>query len=234
LKDADLEQVALSLYTRAGRFEEIGDIPPSVRHRIVKYAVQNRDLKLAADMARDLTRTYAGQSPDEWNLVRARLAIYSGDLAAGRKLLDQLIRPRKTLTDDLADRIMQLVFDLQNMEQHEQALELFRLIQERVQSESIRREILFWIAESLKGKGEYSLAAEYFLQSANHGGNMQDMWGQTSRYHAADALAEGGMLTDALGIYKDLLRIVTDPGQIMSLERKIQDLWLREQGLEGG
>jgi tetratricopeptide (TPR) repeat protein len=185
-------------------------------------------------MARDLTRTYAGQSPDEWNLVRARLAIYSGDLAAGRKLLDQLIRPRKTLTDDLADRIMQLVFDLQNMEQHEQALELFRLIQERVQSESIRREILFWIAESLKGKGEYSLAAEYFLQSANHGGNMQDMWGQTSRYHAADALAEGGMLTDALGIYKDLLSVVTDPGQIMSLERKIQDLWLREQGLEGG
>ena len=234
LKDADLEQVALSLYTRAGRFEEIGDIPTSVRHRIVKYAVQNRDLKLAADMARDLTRTYAGQSPDEWNLVRARLAIYSGELAAGRKLLDQLIRPRKTLPDDLADRIMQLVFDLQNMEQHEQALELFRLIQERVQSESIRREILFWIAESLKGKGEYSLAAEYFLQSANHGGNMQDMWGQTSRYHAAEALAEGGMLTDALGIYKDLLRVVTDPGQIMSLERKIQDLWLREQGLEGG
>ena len=42
------------------------------------------------------------------------------------------------------------------------------------------------------------------------------------------------LLTDALGIYKDLLRVVTDPGQIMSLERKIQDLWLREQGLDGG
>jgi len=229
LRDVDLELVGLSVYTDPGRFPEIEDIPPSVRHRIVRYAVQTRNLGLAAEMARDLTAPLAGQSPDEWNLIRARLAIYSGDLASGQALLDDLIRARTLLPDDLADRILQLVFDLQNVDQHDRALMLFRLIQERAQSAKIRREIFFWIGESLKAKGEYDNAAEYYIKSASYGGNHGDVWGRSARYHAAEALAEAGMVQDARDIYTDLQQEVTDPGQFMSLERKLQELWLRNQ-----
>jgi len=234
LRGADLEFVGISLYKDPSRFSKIEQIPPSVRHRIVKYAVQKRDLGLAAAMARDLTTTYAGQSPNEWKLVRARLAIYAGELSAGKALLYELIRPQASLQEDTADRILQLVFDLQSVDQHAQALELFQLILERVRSKNLQREIHFWIGESLKDMGEYELAAESFIRSAFYAGDDLDMWGQTARYHAAEALAEGGMLEDAQELYDDLLEVTTDPARAMSLERKIQDLWLRKQGLESG
>jgi tetratricopeptide (TPR) repeat protein len=234
LRGADLEFAGISLYRDPSRFSKIEQIPPSVRHRIVNYAVQKRDLGLAAVMARDLTTTYAGQSPDEWKLVRARLAIYAGELSAGKALLYELIRPQASLQEDTADRILQLVFDLQSVDQHAQALELFQLILARVRSENLQREIHFWIGESLKDLGEYERAAESFIRSAFYAGDDLDMWGQTARYHAAEALAEGGMLEDAQEMYDDLLKVTTDPARAMSLERKIQDLWLRKQGLEKG
>lgn len=229
LRDADLESVALGLYTDSARYEHVDDIPEGVRHRIVRHALQRREFALAADLARDLP-TPPGQSDDEWQLVRARLAIYSGDLDRGRMLTEELVGSKTALPDELADRILQLVFDLQNVERHDQAVELFRMIQERVQSVKIRREIYFWIAESLKGKREYVSAAEHYMMSADLGGNSGDVWGQTSRYHAAEALAEAGYPADARDIYNDLLKTVKDPGQIMSLERRLQELLLRSEG----
>ena len=71
LRESDLEHVAISLYTEQAMFERVDDIPHSVRHRIVRYAFQKRDVLLAADMARGLEATYDGQNPLEWKLVRA-------------------------------------------------------------------------------------------------------------------------------------------------------------------
>ena len=234
LRRANLEYVAINLYTDKSAFESIEDVPHSVRHRIVKFAVQKRDINLAASMARDLTTTYAGQSPEEWKLIRARLAIYSGDLSGGAVLLDELVRPVASLEEDLANRIMQLIFDLQSVEQNAEALELFRLIQERVTSPAQKREIYFWMGDSLTGMKQYAQAAEYYIQSASFTGNTSDMWGQTALYHAAEALAMGGMLEDAREIYKGLLKVITDPARVLSVERKMQDLWLRKQGLDHG
>ena len=211
-------------------FETIEDTPHSVRHRIVRYAVQKRELNLAASMAQDLTTTYADQDPDEWNLIRARLAIYSGDLSGGRALLDQLVKSKVSLEEDLANRIMQLVFDLQSVDQYEQAYDLLQIIQERVTSKNQKREIYFWMADSLKGMKQYAQAAESYIRSASSGENSYDMWGQTARYHAAEALALAGMLADARAMYEGLLQVITDPGRVISVERKIQDLWLQAQG----
>ena len=232
LRGADLEYVAISLYTDRSIFETIEDIPHSVRHRIVRYAVQKRELNLAASMAQDLTTTYAGQNPDEWNLIRARLAIYSGDLLGGRALLEQLVKSKVSLEEDLANRILQLVFDLQSVDQYEQAYDLLQIIQERVTSKNQKREIYFWKADSLEGMEQFAQAAESYIRSASSGGNNNDMWGQTARYHAAEALALAGMLGDARAMYEGLLQVITDPGRAISVERKIQDLWLQEQGLD--
>ncbi len=232
LRRADLEYVAVSLYTDKSMFKTIGDTPPSVRHRIVRYAIQKREINLAAAMAQDLTTTYADQNPDEWKLIRARLAIYSGDLSGGGALLDQLVRSKVSLEEDLANRIMQLVFDLQSVDQYEQAYELLLIIRERVSSKIQKREIYFWMADSLKGMSQYPRAAELYIRSATSGGKDFDMWAQTARYHAAGALALAGMLADARAMYEGLLRVTTDSGRVNTIERKIQDLWLQEQGLD--
>lgn len=230
LRDADLEFVAVSLYTDPVTFESIDDIPHSVRHRIVRYAVQKRKIALAAQMAQNLTTTYAGQNPDEWKLIRARLAIYGGDPEGGEKLLRELVRPAVSFNEDMAGRIMQLLFDLQSVGLHEDSYELLKMMQDRVVSQEQKREIYFWLGDSLKGMQQYIQAAESYLKSATYGGQDFDMWGQTARYHAAEALAEGGLLEDAREMYKGLLKITADPTRVMSLEKKMQDLWLREHG----
>lgn len=230
LRESDLEYVAISLYTDPVTFASISDIPHSVRHRIVRYAVQKREIALAARMAQDLTTTYAGQNPDEWKLIRARLAVYAGSPEIGEKLLKELIMPAVSFEQDMANRIMQLLFDLQSVNHYEAAYELLQMMQERVAAEEQRREIYFWLGDSLKGMQQYAQAAESYLKSASYGGQDFDMWGQTARYHAAEALTQGGMLEDAREMYKGLLKITTDPSRVMSLQRKMQDLWLREQG----
>ena len=211
-------------------FASVIDIPHSVRHRIVRYAVQNRDIDLAARMAQDLTTTYAGQNPDEWKLIRARLAIYAGDLETGERLLRELIRPAVNFEEDMASRVMQLLFDLQSVGRHEVSFEMLQMMRERVVAEEQKREIYFWLADSLKGMQRYAEAAESYIKSATYGGQDSDMWGQTARYHAAEALTEGGMLEDARAMYKGLLQVTTDPTRVMSLQKKMQDLWLRGQG----
>jgi tetratricopeptide (TPR) repeat protein len=228
-----MERLAISLYTDSVRFQRTEDIPHAVRHRIVQHAMRERDLELAAAMARDLTTTHAEQSADEWTLVRARLAIYSGDVSAGEVLLERLIISKEALDKNMSDRVLQLVFDLQGVDRHAQALHLFRLIQQRAQSEIIQREIHFWIGESLESLGEHERAAESFIRSSLHGGNHRDVWGQTSRFHAAEALADAGLIEDARAVYRGLLDEVTDRGQMIALDKKLQDLWMRDQGREG-
>ncbi len=234
LRESDLEYVAVSLYTDPLSFTVIDDIPHSVRHRIVRYAVQKKEIELAARMARNLTTTYAGQNPDEWKLIRARLAIYAGDPESGERLLRELIRPAVRFEPDLANRVMQLLFDLQSVNRHAAAYELLQMMQERVASEQQIREIYFWLGDSLRGMQQYDRAAESYIKSASYAGQGFDMWGQTARYHAAEALTEGGMLEDARKVYEGLLRVTTDPTRAMSLQRKMQDLWLREQETESG
>ncbi|MDJ0958215.1 MAG: hypothetical protein QNI91_15210 [Arenicellales bacterium] len=234
LKKSDLEYVAISLYTDMGSFASVDDIPHSVRHRVVRYAVQQRDIKLAASMAQDLTSTYAGQSPEEWMLNRANLAIYSGDLEGGERLLRELIGQAESFEPDMANRIVQVLFDLQSVDRYETAYELFQMMQERVVSEEQKREMYFWIGDSLRGMGQYAQAAESYIRSATYGDQDFDIWGQTARYHAAEALTQEGMLEDARKMYEGLLKVTTDPNRVMSLQRKMQDLWLLENNVVGG
>lgn len=234
LRRTELEPAAVAMYTDRSVFPSVDAIPNAVRHRIVRYAVQRRDIELAARMARDLTATYEDQDPLEWNLIRARLAIYSGDLIGGVALLREIVTPQQTIEAETANRIMQLLFDLQSVDSFESAYELFGMIQQRVASEQQKREIFFWMGDSMKGLEKYEQAAELYIKSAVYGGEGFDIWGQTARYHAAEALALAGMLEDARRMYEALLRTTTEPSRVMSLQRKLQDLWLREQELGAG
>ena len=61
--------------------------------------------------------------------------------------------PAVSFDPDLANRIMQVLFDLQSVDRFESAYELFEKLQARVVDENQKREIYFWMADSLKGDG---------------------------------------------------------------------------------
>ncbi len=104
------------------------------------------------------------------------------------------------------DRFLQVVFDLQEAERHELALRILEKTFRIVKADSARRELLFWMAESREGLGEYRAAATLYLRSAGHPpGQMTDPWARTARFRAAGALEETEFTSDARRLYRDLL-----------------------------
>jgi hypothetical protein len=96
----------------------------------------------------------------------------------------------------------------------------------------LRRELLFWMADSRKAQSKHTEAARFYLQSATLGdNNSMDPWAQTARYQAAKSLSEAGLTRDAAFIYKELLRITESPARRSVLRHELQQL--RLQGERG-
>ncbi len=226
LKRAGMEEAAAKLYLTTDEYSDAAVIPASVRHRLVRYAIRKRDLPLAARMAAGL-RAGPDQDPVEWSLIRARLAIYGGRFADGVAVLQRMIEPLAEIDDVLADRLIQVVFDLQSVGYHKAAAGLLEMLFGRVQSEKHKREILFWMADSKRAEGQHEEASELYLQSASYGGDPQDLWGSTARLHAAEVLTDAGFVDDARRIYEQLIAATDDRKQIIALERRLQELWLK-------
>jgi tetratricopeptide (TPR) repeat protein len=123
--------------------------------------------------------------------------------------------------------LLQVVFDLQTVQQHRQALMLFDKLLEKELALQQRRELLFWMADSLQALENYQQAAYLYLKSATlTEPAAMDPWAQTARYRAAKALAEAGLLEDARRIYNGLLRATDDASRKAVLENEIQRLHL--------
>jgi hypothetical protein len=91
----------------------------------------------------------------------------------------------------------------------------------------LRRELLFWMADSRKAQSLHAEAARLYLQSATlSDNNSMDPWAQTARYQAAKSLGEAGMAKDAVYIYQQLLRITENPERRSVLRHELQQLRL--------
>lgn len=223
------EELVRLLYTRAKRFPELTDVPIPVRYRLADLALQRRDVRLAASLLQGLDAPPADEDPDQWRLRLARVLIYAGDFKAGALRLSQILDNKRKLEPAFADRYIQVLFDLQAVNRNEEAYVLldstYRLVDERRQ-----RELLFWMADSKGALGEHQQAAELYLRSAYHGAHKGgDPWGQSARFHAAEALGKAGVIPDARRVYQKLLAETADPRQRALIERSIQQLWLRER-----
>jgi tetratricopeptide (TPR) repeat protein len=94
-----------------------------------------------------------------------------------------------------------------------------------------QREILFWMADAVRGEAKFEEAAELYFRSASFNNDGNDVWGQSSRYRAAEALAEAGLIQDARRVYESLLELTTDSKRRVILERALQQLWLKDHGV---
>ncbi len=223
------QTVARAIYSRSARFSKPADLPDSVRYNLANEALKANDIRQAARWMKGLHQPPAGEDVAQWMLRRARTLVYAGDTKPAIGLLRKMLRERNTLDDATAKRTIQVLFDLQAVREHAEAYELMELVYHRVNKESRKRELLYWMGDSRVAQGQYQKAAELYLRSATMGQPKgADLWGQSARYQAAEAMAKAGLAQDARSIYRGLLRVSEDAKRRALIERKLQQLWLLE------
>ncbi len=222
------KQLVHNLYLNAKRYADAGRLPAIVRYRLIDEALETGDLDTASRLMAGLSEPPSGQDRFEWTLRRARVAIYTGDVPAGVTLLRQLLDAGKTdWSKKHIDRLLQVLFDLQTVKHHREALALFGALLEKPLEGQQRRELLFWMAESLQALEQYDQAAYLYIKSATLTDlQAMDPWAQTARYRAAKALVKAGLLDDARSIYSTLMRATHDAGRKAVLNSEIQHLRL--------
>lgn len=224
------EQILLSqLFNHSENFSNAGRIPPLIRFQLVDLALKNADIDEATRQMSGLDAYPAGTERFNWQLRQARVLVLGGRYGEGNGILQTLISEYSEPTAENTDRILQVLFDLQTVKMHEEAiLHLNRLLQINLEPKQ-HREILFWIADSFKSLKKYDQAALLYLQSAMLPGPLtMDPWAQTARYNAAESLHKSGMVDDARRIYMELLRVTVDPARRSFLNHNIQQLWLSQ------
>ena len=220
-------EVVNQLYMQSTRAGSPDHLPVEVRHRLVDYALSVSDISLAATMMASLPRPPEGQAYFDWQMRKARVLILEGDYQKGEAELRSSLRTMTELDADRVDRYLQVVFDLQTINRHEQALELFDLLPIASMPDKLRREIYFWKAESHYELERYDQAAMLYMQSAKAGDEtMSDLWAQSARFKAADALLKAKLYDDANQAYTDLLKITSSDARKRLIRQKLQHIRL--------
>ncbi|MGM0676475.1 MAG: tetratricopeptide repeat protein [Pseudomonadota bacterium] len=214
-----------ALYLGEGPFGSPEQVPDPVRHLLVEQALEAGDLATASALMAGLHRPPEGVDPFDWGLRRARALILGGQEEAGIDGLYDVLSDVRRLEADPGDRFMQVMFDLQTVGRHDEALNLFQALAPRLVEARQRRELWFWTADSYRALDEHAQAARYYLRSAM-AGNSTDLWGLSARFQAAQALADAGLVDDARALYEDLLERATEPGRRIMLRQRLQQLML--------
>ena len=217
------------LFSHSSIFSSADKIPPGIRYQLVDLALRSADIEEATRLMSGFTAAPEGSSRFNWQLRQSRVLILGGRYEEGNRVLHQLIADYKKPDKESTDRVLQVLFDLQTVELHEQAIaHFYQLLALSIENEQ-RREILFWIADSYSGLGKLDQAALLYLQSAMlPAADAMDPWAQTARYHAAENLQKAGLVDDARRIYQALLKVTKDPARRSQLSHNIQQLWLNQ------
>jgi hypothetical protein len=221
-------QLTRRLYLESTRYADAGSLPSVVRYRLIDEALETGDLGTASRLMAGLDEPPVGGDRFEWDLRRARVAIYTGDIDAGVRLLLQVLKTdAQEWNEKRIDRLLQVIFDLQTVKQHDEALTLFNALLDKPLSAQQRREVLFWMADSKQGLEQYDEAAYLYLKSATLiDTTAMDPWAQTARYRAAKSLVDAGLMEDAQQIYGLLLRVTKDTSRKAVLQNELQRLHL--------
>ncbi len=219
-----------NLFSRSRTFSDARRIPAVIRYELVDLALQSADIEEATRLMSGLTSAPKGASRFDWQLRQARVLILGGRYDEGNLVLQNLIGEYREPQAQATDRILQVLFDMQTVDMHEQAIAHFNAILRLEIEPRQRREIIFWIADSYRGLEKYDQAALLYLQSAMlPGPDSMDLWAQTARFNAAESLQLSGLIDDARRIYESLLAVTDDQARRSVLNHKIQQLWLTQE-----
>jgi len=201
-------------------------VPVKIRYRLVDYALLHADLKSAAKLMEKLQQPPQGKDVFAWHLRRVRILIMGGQHQQGASILNQLLADKKEIMTTEIDQVMQVLFDLQAIEQHALALQMFEKLDLYPLSKKLLREIAFWKAESYQAQGQYGQAAYLFLISAQPLDDKFDPWFHTASFKAAESLVQAELMADARRQYIKLLRITKNAARRSVIKQRLQQLRL--------
>ena len=216
-----------NLFNRSETFSSAPRIPVGIRYQLVDLALKSANIDEATRLMSGLDTAPEGASRFDWQLRQSRVLVLGGRYDEGNRVLQNLLGEYREPTPEATDRILQVLFDLQTVDLHEQAIAHFRQLLRLEIEPRQRREILYWIADSYSGMEKYDQAALLYLQSAMlPAPDAMDQWAQSARFNAAENLQKSGLVDDARRIYQELLANTEEPAQRSVLNNKIQRLWL--------
>ena len=218
-----------NLFNHSDTFSSARRIPAGIRFQLVDLALKSANIEEATRLMSGLESVPPGIDRFAWQLRRSRVLILGGRYDEGNQVLQTLIGEYQEPKPEDTDRILQVLFDLQTVGLHEEAIAHFnRLLQLDVEPRR-RREIVYWVADSWRGLEKYQQAALLYLQSAMMPGpDAMDPWAQTARFNAAESLQLAGLVDDSRRIYQELLSVTDDAARRSVLNHKIQQLWLKQ------
>ena len=215
------------LYLQSNRVTDVNVLPDEVRYRLVDYALSEGDYYSASTIMKTLKQPPEGNSLFDWRMRMARVLILQGEYAESEKMIRKTFAEKPKITTAELDRYIQVVFDFQTVQQHEQAIKLFDLLYIDGLDEKLKREIYFWKAESYFSLEKYDKAALFYLQSATavkDGGN--DLWAQSARFKAGRALILAGIYFDAEKVFTELLEITDSDARKALINQNLQKIRL--------
>ena len=241
-RKVSLEQFALSikknyenglllierLFSDKSLFSSPDSIPDMIRYMLLDFALSRGKIKRAAVLFEFLPEPPDGEKRLAWDMRRARVLVLGGQYEQAAEVLRQLLM-KQSFSDELMNRLMQVVFDFQKVDQHELAIGLFTVLLEKNKDLNFQRELKFWMAESYQALKEFDKSAHLYLTSALMIKDKQtDPWSQTARYRAADVLVQAGLIKDARQIYQQLLKVTKNQNRKSVIKQKLQQIWLIE------
>jgi hypothetical protein len=227
-RERDGGRVLAALYLDPARDADPAMIPAPIRYLLLDPVLAIPDIPLASRLLEGLVAPPEGADPGEWHLRRARVFVLAGRSADGVAALEALLAGGAPFE---LDRFLQVVFDMQTLGAHAEALRFLVPLTEQVAEPRQRRELEFWSADSLAALGEHGEAARrYLLSAAGQDPHAMDPWAQTARYRAAQELAEDGRHADARRQYTMLINATDDPARQAMLRHELQQLLLEREG----
>jgi tetratricopeptide (TPR) repeat protein len=221
------------LYLHSSKVKDVNVLPDEVRYRLVDYALSEGDYSDAATIMKSLKEPPEGKTLFDWRMRKARVLILQGEYKQSEALIYKTFSEKPKITRAELDRYIQVVFDFQTVQQHQQAIKLFDLLYIDNLDESLKREIYFWKAESYFSLENYDHAALYYLESARAvtGGN-GDLWAQSARFKAGKSLILAGIYDDAENVYSDLLSITDSEARKALISQNLQKIRLLKSSLK--
>ena len=224
LESAGFLRLLESIFVRLNLLD-VAETTPKTQSLLASRALHRNDYRTALFIMNVMDQPEQEDQLQIWLLRRARIAIVVKEFEQSFELLNQLIDALPPNTEQKTiDRIMQVVFDLQESEQHEFAVSLFHSLYRHTSEIQARREILRWVADSYSAQDRSQDASELLIHSAKMGGNWNDSWGRSARLKAADELAVIGFYDDARIIYTELKDATLDPRSKNVINNRLRNL----------
>lgn len=215
------------LYLHSSKVSDVNVLPDEVRYRLVDYALSEGSYAEAAIIMKSLKEPPPGNTLFDWRMRKARVLILQGEYKQSENLIRRTFAEKTSITRAELDRFIQVVFDFQTVQQHQQAIQLFELISLENLAENLKREIFFWKAESYFSLKKYDRAALFYLESARAvSGADNDLWAQAARFKAGKALMQAKIYDDAKKVFTDLLLITASDSRKAIINQNLQKIRL--------